>query len=169
MKGSSSLSFLVLVASACSASGGPPASGRSPVIWPAGRYDLDASVRYNEATPLEQWTATEEYFAQLTVAPDGTLTLTSSAGLCRDPNPARSRTEEPVGGRAFECGDVTYSLGPEGGTIGGRISARVRESYRVPGPCRQRATGVGGQDICIRPSWRVEYRTSIKTARLRGF
>jgi hypothetical protein len=167
MKGPSSLPLLVLAASACAAGGGAPSSSPGPINWPAGEFVLEGTVTYNEATPSYQGTATEDYVAYLDIADDGSSTLTSSTGLCREPIRARVRRDETVAGRFFECGDVTYFFGPGGGTIRGELSARVEETFRVPGPCRGRGTGADGQSICIRPSWRIDYRTSTKRARLR--
>jgi hypothetical protein len=169
MKGRSSLPLLILAASACSANAGPPASAPSPLIWPAGEYVLEASVRYNEATPSSESTLTEDFVAYLNVAPDGSLTLTSSSGLCRDPLDPRQRREENRGRRGFECGDVTYAFGPAGGTIRGEMTARVWETFRVPGPCKRYGATVDGRTVCLEPSWRVVSRSSVKSARLRIF
>ncbi len=169
MKAPSSLPLLVLAASACSTTGAPSAPAPSPLIWPAGDYVLEASVRYNQATTYSESTLTEDFVAYLNVAPDGSLTLTSSSGLCRDPLDPRARREEARGRRGFECGDVTYAFGPGGGTIRGEMTAAVWETFRVPGPCKRYGTGADGRSICIEPSWRVVSQRSVKRARLRVF
>ena len=75
MKGSASLLLMVLTATACSSAGGGLASPSAPVSWPAGRYELEASVEYEQDTETREGTETEEYFAELDVLPTGTMNL----------------------------------------------------------------------------------------------
>ena len=160
MKGSTSPALIVLAVSACSA--GAPASPPGPVVWPVGQYDLQASVPYTRASPVTETTEFEEYLAELTVAPDGSLTLTSSSGLCREPLRPPRRRDEDIRGQSFQCGDdVLYSLEPGSGTVRGEIRARVVETHRVPRACTRR----GVRQTC----WDIRYRTRTKTVRLRVF
>ena len=164
MKGGSSLPLLVLAGSACSM--GPPLESPTGLVtWPVGQYVLEASVPYNQATESSERRDIAEYVADLTIAPGGSMSLTSSSGLCRVPARAQVPRDERVASGRFECGDVTYSFRPAGGTIRGEITARIQETFRVPGPCRSGSTP-DGTTICV-PTWQLEYRMNSKTARLR--
>ena len=167
MKGSSSLLLLLAAATACSTTGGglPPIDRL--IYWPTGRYHLEASVRYSQATADSENTVTEVYVAQLIVTPNGSLILTSSAGSCEAPLPAEARRDASRGRKSLVCGNVTYYLWPEDGRMDGEIVASVQEQTRELLPCQRYRTGLNGRDRCAGYRWAIESRTVEKRARLR--
>ena len=167
MKGSSSFLLLLIAVPACSSTGGSPAPPSGPLSWPAGQYHIEATVRYNEGSFSQISPARDEYFADLTIAPSGSMTLSSSSGLCQDPFPPAATRDRARGRRSFECGDVTFDLRPMGQTINGDALASVREAYLRRGPCRRYEAGSDGRRRCVEYSWTVEHRMTVKRARLR--
>ena len=167
MKGSSSLLLLLIAVPACSSTGRSPAPPAGPLSWPAGQYRLEGTVRYNQGQGSEISPTRDDYFADLTIAPSGSMILTSSSGICRAPSASAVERDRARGRKSFECGDVTFDIRPMGQRIGGEILASVREAYRERGPCRRYETGVDGQRICVEYSWSVRTRTAVKRERLR--
>ena len=167
MKGSSFLLLLPMAAAACSATGGGPAWADRLLYWPPGQYVLEASVRYDRATEFAVGTVTEEYMADLNIATNGSMILTSSSGSCQDPSPAETRRDESQGRKSFQCGNVTYYLRPTGGSIGGEILASVPEETRERGPCIRSAPLADDGQRCARYSWTITRRMTNKRARLR--
>jgi hypothetical protein len=99
-----------------------------PVPWTPGRYVLEATVGRGSMSD-------EEFRAILTVAPDGSTSLSASTGLCRDPSPSRAETDESLGLRTFQCGDAVYYVQPSATGVRGRIVASVLEEYEAQVPC----------------------------------
>jgi len=167
MKRSPSLLLLPMAIAGCSTTGGGPDWTDRLLYWPPGQYVLEASIRYDRATEFAVGTITEEHTADLSIATNGSMILTSSAGSCQDPPPADTRRDESEGRRSFERGDVTYYLRPTGESIGGEIRTSVLEETRERGPCIRSAPlsddGLG----CSRYSWTIRRRTTNKRARLR--
>ena len=167
MKESSSLLLLLVAAAACSTTGGGPPSTDQLLFWPPGRYDLQASVRYGQATTTTESTVTEVFVAQLIVTPNGSLILTSSSGTCEAPPPAEARRDASRGRKSLVCGNVTYYLWPEDGRMDGEIVASVQEQTRKLGPCREYRNGLDGRNRCRENDWVIESRTIDKRASLR--
>jgi hypothetical protein len=87
----------------------------------------------------------QEFRAVLTVAPDGTMSLASSTGLCVDPNPAASDRDRANGQRTFECGEAVYRVRPTPSSVRGEIRASILEEYEDRLPC---PTASDSQRMC---------------------
>ncbi len=135
MKGSASLLVMVVAAAACSSTGGAPASPPGPVAWPIGEYALEATFEYQNDTAHAWDKVRADYFAVLVIAPDGSLTLQSANGICRDPTWSEVDRDEALRRKTFRCGDFTYVVEPAGSTIRGELTATVTERIRRHGEC----------------------------------
>ncbi len=118
---------LILGTSACSSGGGGAPEQVAPVSWMPGRYALEASVG-REMTG-------QEFRADLTVAPDGTMTLDSSSGLCLRPTPSQVLADQARGQATFDCGDAVFRLRAIPGSVRGEIVASVLEESRTQTAC----------------------------------
>jgi hypothetical protein len=127
MKRKRGVAWIALGTWACSSSGGGPAEQVAPASWTPGRYALEAEVG-NSLTD-------ETFTAQLTIGPDGTMTMNSSSGLCQTPTPSQVQRDQERGQATFECGDATWRLRAAPGTVRGDIRASILEEYRAPTPC----------------------------------
>jgi hypothetical protein len=96
----------------------------------------------------------QEFRAILTVAPDGTMSLDSSTGLCQAPPPPAVGQQQAFGQRIFECGDAIYRVRPTPSGVRGDIRASVLEEYREVVPCP-----IGGQPPCYMMRTRRVVRT----------
>ena len=107
---------------------GPYVEGpQGAVAWTPGRYELEASVG-------NDFTATE-FFAQLTIAPDLSMSLSASSGLCRDQNQSEVARDMAAGQRTFQCDAAVWTLRPVPGSVRGTIRASVLVERRVQIQC----------------------------------
>jgi hypothetical protein len=98
-----------------------------PVPWTPGRYVLEATVGRSLSD--------QEFRAILTVAPDGSMSMESSTGLCRDPLPDQDGRDDALSRRFFECGDALYIVRPTSTGVRGDIRASILEEYEARVPC----------------------------------
>jgi hypothetical protein len=105
----------------------------SPVPWTPGRYVLEARVGRGSLSD-------QDFRAVLTVAPDGSASLDSSTGLCRDPRPDQAGRDVALSQRTFECGDALYMLRPTSTGVRGDIRASILEEYEATVPCPPTST-----------------------------
>ncbi len=160
------LSVCLLLAGCASAGGEDPFRPRTfgvpapPLSWPTGQYVLEATIRYPQDSRHAEYTAIERHSAELTIAPNGTMSLSSPFGSCRDPRPDAAM-DRARGTRSFDCGTATYHLRPGRGTVIGELVATVLEERRVRGRCIQYD---GGE--CSEFSWDIQSRQTDKRARL---
>jgi hypothetical protein len=161
MKGSASLLVTVVAATACSSTGGAPASPLGPVSWPIGEYALEARFEFKNDTALAWNMDRADYFAVLLIAPDGSLTFQSANGICRDPTWSEVDRDEALRRKTFRCGDFTFVVEPAGSTIRGELTATVTERTRQRGECVA-FSAVG----CGRYQWTVNSDRTQKRVRL---
>lgn len=98
-----------------------------PVPWTPGRYVLEATVGRSLSD--------QEFRAVLTIAPDASMSLEASSGLCRDPSPTYAGQDEARARRTFECGDAVYFVQPTPTGVRGRITASILEEYEAQTAC----------------------------------
>ena len=161
MKGSASLLVMVVAATACSSTGGAPASPTAPVSWPIGEYALEATFEYQNDTANAWQRDRADYFAVLIIAPDGSLTFQSANGICRDPTWSEVDRDEALHRKTFRCGDFTFVVEPAGSTIRGELTATVTKRIRQRGECVA-ATSTG----CGRYRWTVNSDRTQERVRL---
>ena len=161
MKGSRSLLLMVVAASACSSTGGAPASPPRPVSWPIGEYALEATVEYRDDGLNRSNTVREDYSVDLAIGPGGSLVLLDPPGVCRDPTRPEVERDEALHRRTFRCGDLTYVVEPAGSTIRGELTATVNERIRRRGRCIERSY-LGG---CMEYRWYLNSGRTPKRAR----
>ena len=163
VKGSRSLLLMVVAASACSSTGGAPASPPGPVSWPIGEHALEATVEYRDDGLNRSNTVHEDYSVDLAIGPGGSLVLLNPPGVCRDPTRPEVERDEALRRRTFRCGDFTYVVEPAGSTIRGELTAIVNERIRRRGVCIER-THLGG---CSKYQWNLNIGRTLKRARFR--
>jgi hypothetical protein len=132
-----------------------------------GTYDLVATVNYRMDSELGTRTERQEHRAELIVAPDQTLSFTSTSGLCRTQTPDELQRDRARRQRSFDCQDAHFTLKPMAGSVGGTVGITVQEGIRKKGPCKRWEDTAGGQRTCAVYSWQVSYRTLNKRASLR--
>jgi hypothetical protein len=128
---------MTLGALACAAPSTYSTGTGGPVPWTPGRYVLEARVGRGSLSD-------QDFRAVLTVAPDGSMSMDSSTGLCRDPSPGRATQDEARGRGTFECGDATYFVQPTPGGVRGTIRASILEEYEAQVPCAP----TSNQQVC---------------------
>jgi hypothetical protein len=79
--------------------------------------------------------ANQDFRAVLTVAPDGSTSMDSSTGLCRDPRPDQAGRDDELSQRTFECGEAMYVVRPTSTGVRGDIRATILEEYQATIPC----------------------------------
>jgi len=154
---------LLLTLSACATAGSNPGLHPGPLDWPPGRFHLQGTVQYDNDTGAFQTTATDVYWANLTIDPDGTMHLESSAGLCRETPPTEVSQQLARGLRKFPCENVVYTLRPAGSTIIGEMSVSITQAYREQG----RPLASCPKEACQVYSYRVRERQISRTVNLR--
>jgi hypothetical protein len=117
----------VLVAVACASPSTYSTGTGDPVPWTPGRYVLEATVGGSLSA--------QDFRAILTVAPDGSTSMESSTGLCRDPRPDQAGRDDALSQRTFECGDALYMVRPTSTGVRGDIRATILEEYEARVPC----------------------------------
>jgi hypothetical protein len=123
----------VLGALACASPSTYSTGTGGPVPWTPGRYVLEATVGRGSLSD-------QDIRGILTVAPDGSLSLESSTGLCRDPSPARTDQDRALAQRTFECGDAVYRVRPAPTGVRGEVRAGILEEYAATVPCPRTST-----------------------------
>jgi hypothetical protein len=129
-------SVMVLAALACAPSPYPTRPA-GLVPWTPGRYVLEATVGRGSLSD-------QDFRAVLTVAPDGSMSMDSSTGLCRDPSPGRAPQDQTWGRGTFVCGDATYFVQPSPTGVRGTIRASILEEYEAQVPCAP----TSNQQVC---------------------
>jgi hypothetical protein len=104
------------------------------VPWTPGRYNLQATVGTGSVTD-------QEFDAILTVAPDGSIGLSSSTGLCVDPTQAATARDRERGERTFECGEAVYRVRSTPSGVRGEVLASILEEYTETVPCPTSSSG----------------------------
>ena len=151
----------------CSSSGGPPASPLEPIPWPIGTYTLEARVQYQDDNEYGSRTVRDDYFADLNIAPGGSLALVNPNGICQDLTRQEIDVDLAMRRKTFRCGDFTYVVQPSGSTIRGQLIATVSERIRRRGACiRYRPAAMDGARQCAEYRWTVSSRRTRKRARL---
>jgi hypothetical protein len=123
-----SVCVVVLGALACAAPSTYSTGTGGPVPWTPGRYVLEATVGGGSLSD-------HDFRAILTVAPDGSTSMDSSTGLCRDPRPDQAGRDDALSQRTFECGDALYMVRPTSTGVRGEIRAAILEEYEATVPC----------------------------------
>jgi hypothetical protein len=107
-----------------------------------------------------------EHRAELVVAPDGKVTLTSREGFCQDPNPAQVVLDEQRRQRTFLCGQTTrYELRPGAGVPLGEITAEVEDEELVV-RCVRTERRPDGTEVCVQTEERFVLVRNIRRVRL---
>jgi hypothetical protein len=143
----------------CASAGRPLPAG--PVAWPAGRYVASAQLEYTTGAVRPGSSPRRLVQAEVYIAPDGTMALTSGDGSCREQ--ATERPDE----RAFRCGETSFLFVVEGRTLRGSASAPV--TYWVSGwtRCTRWGTDENGRRVCDRMEDHPdELRSARATAKL---
>jgi len=152
---------------ACASPGGAPRGEPGPLSWPPGHFDLRATISYRMDTEAGRATRETETRADLYIAPDGSMNLQSSSGLCQERSQAEIDMDRSRGWRSFPCRDAVFLLRPLGEGVGGEVRVSVNEGFRRRGDCmRYEQTATGGQ-VCVEYRWDVDYRNTTKRAFLR--
>jgi hypothetical protein len=128
VRGLRSACVTVLGALACSSPSTYSTGTGGPVPWTPGRYVLEATVGRGSLSD-------QDFSAILTIAPDGSASMESSTGICRDPRPDQAGRDDALSQRTFECGDALYMVRPTPAGVRGRISATILEEYEARVPC----------------------------------
>ena len=147
-----------LCAAGCATSG--PAAQTS-LVWPTGRYELEANVDYDTSRGAR----TERFTGELLVRTDGSLLLTSSSGACLDPSEIDKASDRERGERSFECGDVRYVLRPAGSRVVGQVAASVDVEV-VVSTCIKYMTDKDGNQVCTQTDEHTETHREIKRAQV---
>ena len=147
MKGFPHLLFLVAMVGGCATAGSESALPTEPIAWPVGQYLLEGSVEYRRDTEWAVRTVWTDYRAELDILADGTMSLSSSSGPCRESPFGEVRQDRVPRQRTFSCNDVSYVLKPMVGTIRGEIRVWVIEAIRQQGLCRRRGLQ-NGLEVC---------------------
>ena len=166
MKGFPHLLFLVAMVGGCATAGSESALPTEPIAWPVGQYLLEGSVEYQRDTEWAVRTVWTDYRAELDILADGTMSLSSSSGPCRESLSGLVRQDRVPRQRTFSCNEVTYVLRPMAGTIQGEIRVWVIEAIQQQGLCSRRGI-VNGLEVCAAYARVVRERPVDKTARLR--
>lgn len=167
MRHAHALPFVLATLLGCSGSGGDPAPPPDPVTWPPGIYGLEATIEYRNDHEYGTDSVREDYYAELSITPGGSLTLRNTQTLCRDPTPPEVERDRASRRKTFECQNLTYVLQPAGSTVRGELSARVVERIRRQGPClRYSDPAPGVPQRCVQYQWLVSERATAKEARL---
>ena len=140
---------LVLSAAGCALR--PPPT---PAPWGPGTYQYRANL-----------TGTGPVAGSIEVGVEGPLTITSSLGPCRDPQPEQYKPWHRV--RTFVCGTdyrINVVLGRAGGPpIEGAVSNRrtITHTYAADTTCRKYEKTPTGEQICV--LWNQEFKTERET------
>ena len=127
--------WMLLPLAACLSSGPKASDTPGPTDWPEGEFRLRATIQYSRDTGVAQSTATEEHWANLTIAPGAEMWMESSTGMCRDSNPQEVERDLTRGERRFQCGDALFLLRPAGSTIRAELTVSVTKTTRERGGC----------------------------------
>jgi hypothetical protein len=131
------------------------------VAWEPGEYLLEASVTYGSGSEAR----VDRHEAELVIAPDTAMTLTSTTGLCQGPPPAQVGQDQALGVRTFVCGEARYELRPAGRTVRGELTASVMETVRETVCVRYTVTPTGDR-VCAQTVERTTQRPAMRRARL---
>jgi hypothetical protein len=93
-----------------------------------------------EATVGRGTLSDQDFRAILTVAPDGSASMESSTGLCRDPRPDQAGRDDALSQRTFECGDAVFVVRPTSTGVRGDIRASILEEYEATVACPPTST-----------------------------
>lgn len=151
----------------CGGSAGGPKEAWEPRPWTPGTYELLASVTYQMDTETGTRVEKAEHRGELIVAPDQTLTFSSSSGTCSPQTPDEIERDRARNRKTFHCQDARFVLEPLPGTVGGSVSISVQEGIRKRGRCQQWAESTSGQRTCQVYGWQVDYQVRSKEASLR--
>jgi hypothetical protein len=142
-----------------------PAGGYPP--WPEGDFDLRATVSYRMDTESSTRTERKEITAWLHIAPDGSMELQSSSGLCHTRNEDELESDRVRGVRTFPCQEAAFVLRSLGENVGGEVMVSVAEGLRTRGPCMRYTQTASGDQVCAEYRWEVNLRDTSKRASLR--
>jgi hypothetical protein len=144
------------------ASGGGGGAANDAAAWIPGAYLLEARV------PQVTRGARSfiEHRAELVIAAGGSMTLTSSEGLCQDPAPAQAVLDEQRRQRTFLCGLTTrYELRPGAGTPRGELTAEVEDEELVV-TCVRYERRPDGTQVCVETEERLVVQRNLRRVRL---
>ena len=127
--------LLLLLMPGCLSSGPKANATPGPMDWPVGEFQLRATIQYRRDTGASQSNATEEHWANLTIAPGPEMWMESSTGMCRDPNPQEVERDMARGERRFQCGNALFLLRPAGSTIRADLTVSVTQTTRERAGC----------------------------------
>lgn len=124
---------VVLGTWACSSTGGGSPEPVAPGSWTPGLYALEAGAGTDSSA--------QEFRADLAIGADGTMSLSSSSGLCLAPTPSQIQRDQERGQATFECGEALYRLRAAPGTVRGDIRASMLEEYQAETACPPGGSG----------------------------
>ena len=147
-----------LLVAGCASGGGAPAE---PEQWVPGAYVLEARVPQVSRGAR----AFIQHTADLVIAPDGTMTLTSREGLCQDPSRAQVVLDEQRRQRTYVCGSTRYELRPGAGAPRGEITAEVEDEELVI-ECVRYERRPDGTQVCVETEERLVVQRNLRRVRL---
>jgi hypothetical protein len=151
-----------VLCAACASGGGAAEEAEAATAWVPGAYLLEARLPQNSRGARNFI----EHSAELVVAADGTMTLTSREGFCQDPNPAQVVLDQQRSQRTFVCGNTTtYELRPGANVPRGEISGEVEDEELVV-TCVRYERRPDGTMVCVQTEERLVTVRNIRTARL---
>jgi hypothetical protein len=144
------------------ASGGGSGARAEGADWLPGTYLLEARV------PQLSRGARDfvEHSAELVIAADGSMTLTSREGFCQDPSPAQVVLDGQRSQRTFLCGNTSrYELRPGAGRPVGELTAEVEDEELVV-VCVRYEVRPDGSQVCAQEEERLVLQRNLKRVRL---
>ena len=90
-----------------------PAAPAGGVSWPAGRYIASAQLEYTVGSLRAGSSARRLVQAEVYIAPEGSMTLITGYGSCRE------HATDHANVRDFDCGETAFQFILDGGTIHG--------------------------------------------------
>jgi len=162
------IGYLILLLAPGCASAPSDTGDAVEMDWAPGVYLVRSTVGYRSDSAGGSTTGRKEVTGEVTVAPDGPVSMTSSEGLCRDPDPTATQRDRDRGRRRFLCGRATFELRPGSESLQGTVELPVVETIRTRGSCEQYVTTEAGGRTCARYENRVKSEETVKTVRIRS-
>jgi hypothetical protein len=141
----------------------PPSRPR--VLWTGRRVNsaFQGTVSYDRGASLSGGTITEVHWLDLTIGPDDTMLVESSAGLCLNPPESDVRRAIARGLRSISCGKVRFTVEPAGSTLRGEMAVSYIRSTRKRGSC----ISYNAQGVCLDYNYDIEERQATQRGSLR--
>jgi hypothetical protein len=123
----------------------------TPEPWPEGGFELQAS------------NGTTTYTGNLYIAPDGSMTFSTTAGTCAERTPAEVEEDRVRNQRTFSCSGATYLIKPRGRMVQGHARMPVIRTVRGERVCVQR----GERGTCLRYDYLERTINTVENVSLR--